>query len=157
MAVAAEEGATLYFSSQDIHDNVSRDSDDTTADVAGTTAIHRELEKKVAEFVGKPDAIVFGMVYICSPSLLFFFFYVLISCPFMRACFPAELLQGYETNSTALPSLVGKGGLIVSDSLNHASLVTGCRASGAKITVFRHNGTTYISLARFLTTSACGW
>ncbi len=28
---------------------------------AGTLAIHKELERLVAEFVGKPDALCFGM------------------------------------------------------------------------------------------------
>jgi serine palmitoyltransferase len=35
--------------------------------------------------------------------------------------------------------LIGKGGLIISDSLNHASLVIGCRLSGATVRVFKHN------------------
>lgn len=46
---------------------------------------------------------------------------------------------GFGTNATSLQSLVGKGGLIISDSLNHASLVVGSRASGAKIKTFKHN------------------
>jgi len=47
--------------------------------------------------------------------------------------------MGWATNSTAIPSLVGKGSLILSDSLNHNSIVAGCRSSGAKIRVFQHN------------------
>ncbi|KAL1922662.1 uncharacterized protein VTP21DRAFT_10201 [Calcarisporiella thermophila] len=47
--------------------------------------------------------------------------------------------MGYATNSTTLPSLVGKGCLIISDELNHASLVYGARLSGASIRVFKHN------------------
>ncbi len=47
--------------------------------------------------------------------------------------------MGFQTNSTVLPRLVGKGGLIISDSLNHASLVAGCKCSPAKITTFNHN------------------
>ena len=35
--------------------------------------------------------------------------------------------------------LILKGSLIISDELNHASLVLGCRLSGAKIVVYRHN------------------
>jgi len=34
--------------------------------------------------------------------------------------------------------------LIISDSLNHASLVHGCRSSGAKIKVFEHNDTKHL-------------
>ncbi|XP_009378026.2 long chain base biosynthesis protein 2a [Pyrus x bretschneideri] len=73
----------------------------------GTTNLHNELEECVANFVGKPAAIVFGM--------------------------------GYVTNSAILPVLMGKGGLIVSDSLNHNSIVNGARGSGARVCVFQHN------------------
>jgi len=49
--------------------------------------------------------------------------------------------MGYHTNAGTVPALVDKHCLIVSDSLNHASLVAGCRASSAKIKVFPHNNT----------------
>uniref|UniRef100_A0A161ZW42 serine C-palmitoyltransferase n=1 Tax=Daucus carota subsp. sativus TaxID=79200 RepID=A0A161ZW42_DAUCS len=73
----------------------------------GTTTLHTELEECVADFVGKPAALVTGM--------------------------------GYATNSAILPSLIGKGGLIISDSLNHNSIVNGARGSGATVRVFQHN------------------
>jgi len=48
--------------------------------------------------------------------------------------------MGYATNSTTLPAICGgKGCLIISDSLNHNSIVGGARDSGARILVFRHN------------------
>lgn len=47
--------------------------------------------------------------------------------------------MGYNTNQSALPALFGKGCLIVSDTLNHTSIVNGSRASGATIRVFKHN------------------
>ena len=47
--------------------------------------------------------------------------------------------MGYGTNASTIPSLVGAGSLIISDSLNHTSIVAGSRASGAKVAVFRHN------------------
>ncbi|KAJ9521949.1 hypothetical protein QJQ45_024829 [Haematococcus lacustris] len=47
--------------------------------------------------------------------------------------------MGYATNSATIPALAGKGCLIISDALNHASIVAGARASGAKVKVFRHN------------------
>lgn len=47
--------------------------------------------------------------------------------------------MGYGTNSTVIPALMGAGSLVVSDSLNHASIVNGARASGAVIRVFKHN------------------
>jgi serine palmitoyltransferase len=47
--------------------------------------------------------------------------------------------MGFATNSTTLPALVSKGSLIISDELNHSSLVFGARLSGATIKVFKHN------------------
>jgi serine palmitoyltransferase len=54
---------------------------------------------------------------------------------------PAAILfgMGYVTNSAIIPALVGKGGLIISDSLNHNSIVNGARGSGATVRVFQHN------------------
>jgi len=78
----------------------------------GFTDLHKELEVTVARFVGKPDAICFGM--------------------------------GFATNSTCIPTIIGPGCCIVSDELNHASLVLGARLSGAKVTVFRHNDMTQL-------------
>ncbi|ORX46768.1 PLP-dependent transferase [Hesseltinella vesiculosa] len=74
---------------------------------AGTLDLHAQLERKVAEFVGKEDAIVVSM--------------------------------GFATNSTTIPALVSKGCLIISDELNHSSIVFGARLSGASIRVFKHN------------------
>ncbi|ORY00776.1 serine palmitoyltransferase [Basidiobolus meristosporus CBS 931.73] len=47
--------------------------------------------------------------------------------------------MGFATNSTTLPSLLSKGCLIISDELNHSSIVSGARLSGAAIRVFTHN------------------
>jgi len=47
--------------------------------------------------------------------------------------------MGYGTNSTAIPALVGKGSLIISDKLNHTSLVNGCRVAGGSTRAFEHN------------------
>ena len=75
---------------------------------AGYTVLHRRLEKLVARFVGKPDAVVFSM--------------------------------GYGTNVSAIPALMGQDTLILSDALNHTSIVNGSRSSKAVVRVFRHNG-----------------
>ena len=55
---------------------------------------------------------------------------------------PAAMVfgMGFATNSTNIPTLVAKGDLIVSDELNHSSLITGARLSGAEVKVFKHNG-----------------
>ena len=47
--------------------------------------------------------------------------------------------MGFATNSMNIPCLVSKGCLILSDELNHASLVLGCRLSGATVRIFKHN------------------
>ncbi|XP_053330299.1 serine palmitoyltransferase 2 [Spea bombifrons] len=47
--------------------------------------------------------------------------------------------MGFATNSMNIPALAGKGCLILSDELNHASLVLGARLSGATIRIFKHN------------------
>nr|WCZ58769.1 serine palmitoyltransferase 2 [Seculamonas ecuadoriensis] len=47
--------------------------------------------------------------------------------------------MGFATNSTIIPALGSKGTLIISDSLNHASLIIGTRGSRAKTRVFKHN------------------
>ena len=62
----------------------------------------------MAQYVGKEDAITFGM--------------------------------GFATNSGNIPVFAEKGCLILSDQLNHTSLVLGCRLTGAEIRVFKHNG-----------------
>jgi serine palmitoyltransferase len=49
--------------------------------------------------------------------------------------------MGFATNSTTIPAFCGgKGTLIISDSLNHNSIVNGSRDSAARILVFKHNG-----------------
>ncbi len=46
---------------------------------------------------------------------------------------------GYMANLGAISSIVRGGDLVLSDSLNHASIIEACRLSGAKISVYRHN------------------
>ncbi|KAH6893347.1 pyridoxal phosphate-dependent transferase [Thelonectria olida] len=74
---------------------------------AGTSDLAHEVEREIADFVGKPAAMVFSM--------------------------------GYVTNASSFPALVGKGCLIISDELNHASIRVGARLSGAVIQSFKHN------------------
>ncbi|CAJ1992846.1 serine palmitoyltransferase [Leishmania donovani] len=47
--------------------------------------------------------------------------------------------MGFATNFRGLPTLFGKETLVLSDSLNHSSLVNGVRSSGAKVKVFQHD------------------
>ena len=47
--------------------------------------------------------------------------------------------MGFVTNFSGLPGLFDKETLVISDSLNHASLVAGVRVSDGRVKVFPHN------------------
>jgi serine palmitoyltransferase len=74
---------------------------------AGTLDLTVDVEKLIANFMGKPAAMIFSM--------------------------------GYATNAAAFSAFVGKGCLVISDELNHASIRFGVRLSGAVIQAFKHN------------------
>jgi 8-amino-7-oxononanoate synthase len=75
--------------------------------LAGTTTVHRQLEAKLARFMGAEDAIVYS--------------------------------SGYVTNLATISTLVGPGDVVIGDQWNHASIMDGCRMSGAEFREFRHN------------------
>jgi glycine C-acetyltransferase len=74
--------------------------------ICGTQAVHLELEKKVAKFLGMDDAILYA------------------------ACFDA--------NGGVFEPLLGEPDAIVTDRLNHASIIDGVRLSKAKRFVYEH-------------------
>lgn len=57
----------------------------------------------------------------------------------LKACEDAVLFSsGYLANLGTIAALTGAGDVVVSDELNHASIVDGCRLSGAAIAVYPH-------------------
>lgn len=102
--------------------------------LSGTTTLHVELEKCVANFLGKEAAIVFGMGYVTNSAIL----------PVLMGKVH-QLVGLVLSDGLSLLVLVlilfqnFQGSLIISDSLNHNSIVNGARGSGATVRVFQHN------------------
>ena len=46
---------------------------------------------------------------------------------------------GYMTNLGTISSIIKKDDLILSDKLNHASIIDACKLSGATISIYKHN------------------
>jgi len=59
---------------------------------------------------------------------------------------PAALIfnSGYQANVGVISALFGKGDVIFSDRLNHASIVDGIKLSGAKLFRFGHNDANHL-------------
>jgi glycine C-acetyltransferase len=74
--------------------------------IAGTMAIHMELERRLAAFKHTEAAVVFQ--------------------------------SGFTANAGTVSSLLGRDDVIVSDELNHASIIDGARLSRATVKVFPH-------------------
>ena len=53
---------------------------------------------------------------------------------------------GYMANLGAIATLANKNDLILSDELNHASIIEACKLSGAKTLVYKHNNMKDLSL-----------
>jgi glycine C-acetyltransferase len=58
---------------------------------------------------------------------------------FKRVEAALTLQSGFMANLAVIPALVGKDDTIVSDELNHASIIDGARLSRAEIKVYKHN------------------
>jgi glycine C-acetyltransferase/8-amino-7-oxononanoate synthase len=80
--------------------------------VCGSITIHTELERRLANFEGKPSALLFG--------------------------------SGYLANTGVVSALAGRDEVVLSDELNHASIIDGCRLSRAETFVYRHRDTEHL-------------
>jgi len=80
--------------------------------IAGTQALHVELEKRLAAFKGVEDALYVQSGFCAN-----------------QAAIPPLVGQDKVTNAQDV---------IFSDRLNHASIIDGARLSGAKIVVYEH-------------------
>jgi glycine C-acetyltransferase len=74
--------------------------------IAGTLALHEELERRVAAFKQTEAAVVFQ--------------------------------SGFTANAGTVSAILTRNDAVVSDELNHASIIDGCRLSRATIRVFPH-------------------
>lgn len=86
--------------------------------ISGTMKVHRDLEKAIAKFHNKEDAVLFSCAFAVNMAV--------IHC----------LIKGQSKDS-----LVGKDTLVISDQLNHRSIIDGIRVAGLtkeNKAVFKH-------------------
>ncbi|XP_068183118.1 serine palmitoyltransferase 3 isoform X4 [Antennarius striatus] len=108
----------------------------STRQEIGNLSIHEDLELLVAEFLGVESSMTYGMGFATNS----------MNIPALVGKGQAAPEQAYlckqsfiGVTATGSPGTKPRGCLILSDELNHTSLILGARLSGATIRVFKHN------------------
>ena len=57
--------------------------------------------------------------------------------------------SGFQANISVIPALADSKSLILSDQLNHNSLIMGCRLARCKVGIYRHNDLTHLEQMLF--------
>ena len=108
--------------------------------VTGTTELHIQLERDLAEFTGAAGALVFSSGYLANLAVVTALGQVLGQVP---GQVPGPVLAA-EGAGNRRP---GPGVLIVSDAANHASLIDACRLARARVEVTPHADTRAVERA----------
>jgi 8-amino-7-oxononanoate synthase len=100
--------------------------------VTGTTELHTQLERNLAEFSGAAGALVFSSGYLANLAA------VTALAQALAQPLAVQPLAGREGAGNGPP---GPGVLVVSDAANHASLIDACRLARARVEVTAHADT----------------
>ena len=105
---------------------------------------HPLLQERSIEFVRRYGAGATASRLICGN----YDFYTKIESKIARLKETSAALvlsSGFQANSSALPALADRNSLILSDALNHNSLIQGCRLARCRVAVYRHNDLSHLS------------
>ncbi len=107
-------------------------------------ATHPQLRKRAIEFIEKYGAGSTASRLICGN----YDFYESVENKLAQLKqVPAALVlsSGFQANISAIPALADPQALILSDQLNHNSLIQGCRLARCKVAVYRHNDLSHLA------------
>jgi len=104
---------------------------------------HPLLQKRSIEFIHKYGAGATASRLICGNYEIFD--HVEEKLAALKQVEAALVLaSGFQANISVIPALADQDSLILSDSLNHNSLIQGCRLARCKVIVYRHNNVSHL-------------